>query len=62
MRCLQGSAVPVPKIYWLELNNKVLGAPFFVMGRVEGEVIDPQQFSEEPYLHPFSRHAVLCSR
>jgi aminoglycoside phosphotransferase (APT) family kinase protein len=49
MRCLQGSAVPVPKMYWLELDNKVLGAPFFVMGKVEGEVIDPQQFGEEPH-------------
>lgn len=48
MGCLQSSAVPVPKMYWLELDNKVLGAPFFVMGRVEGEIIDPQQFGEEP--------------
>jgi len=48
MRCLKGSAVPVPKMYWLELDNKVLGAPFFVMGKVEGEIIDPQQIGEEP--------------
>jgi aminoglycoside phosphotransferase (APT) family kinase protein len=48
MRCLQGTAVPVPKMHWLELDDKVLGAPFFVMGKVEGEIIDPQQFAEEP--------------
>jgi aminoglycoside phosphotransferase (APT) family kinase protein len=47
MRCLEGSAVPVPKMYWLELDDRVLGAPFYVMGRVEGEIIDPQQFGEE---------------
>jgi aminoglycoside phosphotransferase (APT) family kinase protein len=48
MRCLQGSGVPVPKMYWLEEDERVLGAHFFVMGKVEGEVTDPQQFAEEP--------------
>jgi len=47
MRCLQGSSVPVPKMYWLEEEDRVLGAPFFVMGKVEGEIIDPQQVGEE---------------
>jgi len=47
MRCLQGSSVPVPKMHWFEEDNRVLGAPFFVMGEVEGEIIDPQQVGEE---------------
>jgi len=47
MRCLKDSDVPVPKMHWLELDDKVLGAPFFVMGKVEGEIIDPQQIGEE---------------
>jgi aminoglycoside phosphotransferase (APT) family kinase protein len=32
------SAVPVPRVHWLELDPAALGAPFFVMDRVEGRV------------------------
>ena len=38
MRHLEGSGVPVPKMYWFEEGKKVLGTPFFIMGKVEGEV------------------------
>ncbi len=31
-------SVPVPRVWWLELDARALGTPFFVMGRVEGEV------------------------
>jgi aminoglycoside phosphotransferase (APT) family kinase protein len=31
-------SVPVPPVWWLELDARVLGTPFFVMGRVEGQV------------------------
>ena len=47
MKCLQGSGVPVPQMYWFEADDGVLGAPFFVMAKVEGEIIDPQQVGEE---------------
>ncbi len=47
-RCLEDSPVPVPKVYWLEEGPAVLGAPFFVMERVEGEILDPRQPGEEP--------------
>lgn len=30
--------VPSPKVWWSEADEAVLGAPFFVMGRVEGRV------------------------
>ncbi|MFF0487707.1 phosphotransferase family protein [Nocardia sp. NPDC004068] len=30
--------VPVPPLYWLENDESVLGAPFFVMGRVDGRI------------------------
>ncbi len=30
--------VPVPPVHWLEPTGEVLGAPFFLMERVEGEV------------------------
>ena len=48
MKSLQDSEVPVPKMYWLETDGSVLGAPFYVMGKVDGEVLDPQQFGDEP--------------
>jgi aminoglycoside phosphotransferase (APT) family kinase protein len=36
-RALEGSGVPVPKVYWLELDRRVLGAPFYVMELLAGE-------------------------
>lgn len=32
------TSVPVPHVWWLEEERDVLGAPFFVMSRVDGEV------------------------
>ncbi len=32
------SSVPVPNVRWLELDPSVIGAPFFVMDRVDGRV------------------------
>ena len=36
MRCLGRSAVPVPPVAWYEPDTSVLGAPFYLMGRLEG--------------------------
>src|SRR4051812_15338603 len=33
-----GKDVPVPGVLWLELDTAAIGAPFFVMRRVEGRV------------------------
>ena len=33
MRCLQGSSVPVPKMYWLEEEDRVLGRSFLRYGQ-----------------------------
>jgi aminoglycoside phosphotransferase (APT) family kinase protein len=39
MRLLAPAGVPVPKMFWLELEDtQLLGAPFYVMGRVNGRV------------------------
>src|SRR5437763_2723703 len=43
------SSVPVPRTWWLELDATALGTPFFVMGRVDGEVppdVMPYNFGE----------------
>lgn len=42
MDALQGSAVPVPKTYFLCEDESILGQAFYVMGHVEGRVVtDP---------------------
>jgi aminoglycoside phosphotransferase (APT) family kinase protein len=34
---MYGSGVPVPKIYWLEQDTSILGHPFVLMEKIEGE-------------------------
>jgi len=48
MKCLQGTKVPVPKVYWLEMDEKMFGFPFYLMGRLDGVV--PSEF---PPYHSF---------
>jgi len=45
---LQGTNVPVPKVYWLEDDEKLLGAQFYLMGKIDG-VIPP----DYPPYHSF---------
>lgn len=50
---LDNSDVPMPDLYWLEMDRDVLGMPFYVMERVEGVVPvpwrgnDPDVFPDE---------------
>jgi aminoglycoside phosphotransferase (APT) family kinase protein len=46
MQLLQGSGLPVPPLLGLEMDVAVLGAPFFIMGRLAGQVPD-----ENPLYH-----------
>lgn len=39
LRAAEQVGVPVPKVYWVAENADVLGTPFFIMERVEGEAI-----------------------
>ncbi|MDM8001042.1 MAG: phosphotransferase [Dehalococcoidia bacterium] len=48
MKALHAAGLPVAKVHWLEQDEKVLGTPFYVMGRVEGVV--PPEF---PPYHSF---------
>jgi aminoglycoside phosphotransferase (APT) family kinase protein len=38
LQILAETDVPVPRVFWLEEDENVLGTPFFIMGRVEGRV------------------------
>jgi aminoglycoside phosphotransferase (APT) family kinase protein len=38
LQILAGTAIPVPPVHWHEPDAGVLGAPFYVMTRVDGEV------------------------
>ena len=48
MKCLHDTEVPVPKVYWLEEDRSILGTPFFIMAKVEGDILDPQVPGQKP--------------
>jgi len=48
MRCLQDTAVPVPKTYWMEPDDHLFGFPFYIMSKIDGVVP-----SEYPPYHSF---------
>ena len=41
--------VPVPEVFWLSDDTKVLGAAFFIMERVEGETIARRLLRDDTY-------------
>jgi len=38
LQILAGTQIPVPTVHWQETGAEVLGAPFYVMSRIEGDV------------------------
>ena len=51
MAALSGTGVPVPRLRWLEDDPGTLGAPFFVMDRIEGRIpSDNPPYSQEGFL------------
>jgi aminoglycoside phosphotransferase (APT) family kinase protein len=48
---LDFSDVPMPALYWLEMDRSVLGMPFYVMERVEG-VVPVQWRGKDPEIFP----------
>lgn len=38
MQCLQGTAIPVPNVYWIEIDPAIIGTPFYVMEEIRGGV------------------------
>jgi aminoglycoside phosphotransferase (APT) family kinase protein len=44
--------VPVPPVHWLETDDSILGAPFYVMGLVEGQIpSDNPPYTMEGFVH-----------
>jgi aminoglycoside phosphotransferase (APT) family kinase protein len=41
LQALEPTPAPTPKVYWYEEDPTLLGGPFFVMEKVEGEVPNP---------------------
>ena len=41
IRALEPTPTPTPQAYWYEPSSELLGGPFFVMEKVEGEVPNP---------------------
>jgi aminoglycoside phosphotransferase (APT) family kinase protein len=41
IKALEATSAPTPKAYWYEEDSSLLGGPFFVMEKVEGEVPNP---------------------
>jgi aminoglycoside phosphotransferase (APT) family kinase protein len=41
LQALEPTAVPAPKAYWYEEDPTLLGGPFFIMEKVEGEAPNP---------------------
>jgi aminoglycoside phosphotransferase (APT) family kinase protein len=49
LRAAHAAGVPVPKVYWLADDAETLGAPFFVMERVDGETIARRLLRDDAY-------------
>ncbi len=59
MAALAGSAVPVPRLLGLETDATPLGAPFFLMQRIEGRVPNENPlYHLEGWLHDLSADAL----
>lgn len=49
LRAAAAAGVPVPKVHWLADDAETLGAPFFVMDRVDGETIARRLLRDDAY-------------
>ena len=51
--------VPTPKVYWYEEDPAILGGPFFIMEKVEGEVPNPWSKVGKQYYAEAARRGKL---
>lgn len=50
MRSLEGSAVPLPRVFWSSDDEGILGAPFLFCEKAEGSAVVPWVSANEPGL------------
>lgn len=56
MALLQSSGLPVPTLYGIETDSRILGAPFFIMGRIDGQVpAENPLYHLEGWLHDLDK-------
>jgi aminoglycoside phosphotransferase (APT) family kinase protein len=57
MRALETTKVPVPKMHWLEEEDSILGAKFFIMGKIDAQA-EPRVFVDaDPLVRKRKRRA-----
>lgn len=63
LRALERVNFPVPRVYVLETNEKILGAPFVIMEKVEGKTMRDyvKNLSKEELLEFFERFAKILA-
>lgn len=59
LQVLEPTPVPTPKVYWYEEDPTLLGGPFFVMEKVEGEVPNPWSRVGKQYYAEAAKRGVL---
>jgi len=58
LKCLMGTDVTAPKVYWVEEDEKWLGAPFFVMEKLTGSASTSEIMKNEAVRVSISRQLV----
>lgn len=59
LQALEPTPVPTPSVYWYEGDETLLGGPFFVMEKVEGEVPNPWSRAGKQYYAEAARRGRL---
>ena len=52
LKRVQGTGIPVPKVYCVETDSDVLGHPFCIMEKIEGEVLGEGYYVNHPEHQP----------
>jgi len=59
LRALEDTPVAAPPVFWYELTRDILGAPFFIMEKVEGEIPLPWADKEHgPFADAAEQHNI----
>lgn len=59
LQALEPTAAPTPKVYWYEEDATLLGGPFFLMEKVEGEAPNPWSKVGKQYYAEAAKRGVL---